>query len=261
MDVYAFWQTASLAGTLPPYILLGLASIRMALGNHFTLLTGRHDLVRDLPDIDREWKFRNEREPRQAEIMGIVAKSDYVRMAVLERTGGFWLDADSIVMRDFRDHPDMQATASGRLVWHSEQFFGAAPGNLLLAKACAGMRTAELQRWGNPGGLKDLIAASPGQVGQISFSLLDAGHRPTYGYATREVMFDTQLPVTAFLTNPQLRVLKLYNTPFSTTDYAKMPVEQFLGEPILLSRVFRHVEPNIKVWLDAVKLVQADLSR
>lgn len=261
LEVYAFWQTASYSSGPPPYVLLGLASIRMALGEHFRLLTDRHDLVRGLPDVERDWKFRNERDPQRAEVMAIVAKSDYLRMAVVAQEGGFWLDADSIVMGDFRDHPSVQVTNCGLLAWHSEAFFGATPGNVLLAKASEAMRGETMQRWGNPGGLKELVAASPELIGKISFSLLDAGHRPVYGYETREVMFDTALPAPAFLTNEELRVLKLYNTPFSGTDYAKMSVGQFLDQPILLSRIFRHVEPSIKVWLDVVRSVEADLAR
>ena len=261
MQVYSFWQTASFASRPPPYVLLGLASMRMVLGNGFTLLTDTHGLVQALPDIAKDWKFRDERDAQRAEVMGIVAKSDYIRMGVIGETGGFWLDADTIAIRDFRRELDEAAVGAGRLIWHSEQFFGCAPHNSILARACETMRRAPLQQWGNPGGIKDLIESARDQVQKIDFTLVDTGTEPPYSYATRDVMLSSELIPSEVLKNPRQCLLKLYNTPFSQTAYAAMSVEEFLAQGILLSRVFLALEPSVKSWLTASESIMLELGR
>jgi hypothetical protein len=260
VQVYSFWQTASFSRRPPPYILLGLASMRRVFGSGFTVLTRRSELVRALPDVDRDWRFREERDPQRAEVMGIVAGSDYIRMGVIGTNGGYWVDADTIGLADFRPRLDAAALAAGKLLWHSEQFFGCAPGNTLLASACEGMRTAPLQKWGNPGGIKDLIKEPDAPVSTIPFSFVDTGTRPPYGYETREIMLSTELAVAEVLTNPGQSLLKLYNTPFSQTAYAAMSVEEFLGQNILLSRIFLSLEPSVQRWLEAVASIETDIA-
>lgn len=258
MKIYTYWETAP-GREIPPYILLGLASMRRVFGEDFTILTP--SVAQDL-GVDtggKEWGFRRETDENARALRGIIAKSDYVRMAVIAQEGGYWLDADTIALRDFR--ADLAPILNEHhFVWHSEQFFGATPGNEILTTAAQNMLDTEWQTWGDPGHVKTRIADAGNAVPRIPFWLIDPKSEPPYNYSTSKILLEDH-PLDEFLRNERQAILKLYNTPFAETEYGVMTTDQFLESDTLLSQVFLSIEPDKSWWNQAITDIRSGLSR
>lgn len=257
MKIYTYWETAP-GREIPPYILLGLASMRRVFGEDFTILTPSVVQGLGVDPRDKEWGFRYEADERSRTLRAIIAKSDYVRMAAVAQEGGYWLDADTIALRDFRD--DLAPMLEEHdFIWHSEQFFGSTPNNEILTTAARNMLNAEWQTWGDPGQVKTLIAEAGSAVPRIPFWLIDPKSEQPYSYATSGVLLEDH-PVDKFLCNERQAILKLYNTPFAETEYGVMTPEQFLDSDTLLARVFLSVEPDKDWWGRALTDIRRSLS-
>lgn len=246
MKVITYWETAP-GRTMPPYIALGITTMQLALGDQFLLLTDKNtrDYIGD-EYLRKSWAFNKHNKNLTPEIAAIVAKSDFVRMAYIVKHGGFWIDADTIVFKDFL--PSVKP-ADDKLQWHSEQFFGATAGNELLAAAVDQVIADEKQVWGNPGGIKTLIEQRPGAVTPIPFKYLNPGHVPTYGYSNCRMLLEKDMPVDAFLTNKEAKLMKLYNSDFCAADIGTMGLADFFRSQILLSRIFLSVNPEPQFWI------------
>ena len=255
--IYTYWETASFRKSPPPYIILGLASMKRVFGGDFVLVTPSNvsGLVEDPPE-PKEWTFGNNRDLKKFEVRGIVAKSDYLRMKLVYEHGGYWLDADTLALRDFRPLLNAQLDGSGKLLWHTEQFFGALPHNEILRTASANMLEREHQVWGNPGDLKKLVVDRADNVLKISFDLVKTGSNPEYGYETQGVMLRRDVKPRDFLTNDGQYVLKLYNTPLSDTGYGELTVDEFLESDILLAKIFLSIEPK-SYWIEQATAILA----
>jgi len=253
-----YWETPS-GGRMPPYVAMSLVSLKRALGEEFVLL-GPGDVTAAIGfDLaTRDWNFEHLEFSGAPAALSIVAKSDFIRMAYVSRNGGFWLDADTIAVADPRPAL-VPAACDTCLQWFNEALFGAHAGNRLLQQAVSSGWIKERHTWGNPGGIRDLVEALPDQVAAIDGSLLDPGWRGPYRFATCEVMYDRDLPVEAFLTNPKLRLLKLYNTYFSRSAIGSMDVAAFLRSGTLLSRIFLHLSPDIDKWTSDCCELEASL--
>lgn len=240
---------------MPPYVALSIATMQRWMGERFELLAP--DSIASLGPVakNKNWEFEPLPFTHASTHLAIVAKSDYVRLAWIARHGGMWLDADMIVTGPL-DHLLGAARRSGRLHWASEAFFAAAPDCAILREAAEAALAARLQVWGNPGGVRDLIEARPGEVQMLDRGLLDPGSEPPYCFHTCETMLSTVRPVEAFLTNPDMRVLKLYNTYFSRSAL-NTTVDSFLASRTLLARVFLAMEPDRSFWLDAAAEVMS----
>lgn len=248
MKFVTYWETPQ-GAQMPPYVALALVSMQRALGDAFVLL-GPQDIAGTLGiDLDcRGWQFGDLEFKGAPAALSIVAKSDFIRMAFVQRHGGFWLDADTIALADPR--PALApAPLDARLYWYNEALFGARAGNPLLTRAVQQSWDTERHVWGNPGGIRHLVAALPEAVAPIDSSLLDPGWRPAYRFTTCEVMYDRALPVDAFLTNPSAKLLKLYNTYFSRSPIGSMTVPEFLESDTLLARIFLHLDPDRQGWI------------
>lgn len=248
MKFLTYWETPP-GGRIPPYVALAMVSMQRALADAFVLL-GPRDLASTLgidPD-SRSWHFGDLEFEGAPAALSIVAKSDFIRMAWVHRHGGFWLDADTIALGDPRPAL-MPAVSDDRLYWHNEALFGAQAGNPLLDRAVRQSWDTQRHIWGNPGGIRDLVAASPEAVAPIDPGLLDPGWRPAYRFTSCEVMYDRDLPVEAFLSNPSVKMLKLYNTYFSRAPIGSMTVPEFLGSGTLLARIFLHIDPDPGMWI------------
>lgn len=251
MKNFSYWQSPSYISSPPPYILLGLASAKFVLGDNFQLLTSSS--VIDIIGENHEsklWKFSGEIDTKKQELMSIVAKSDYIRMAVMEKVGGMWIDADTIFLKDYADFFEKLLPSNNNLAWHSEQFFGAASENQIIKEACSNMLASDVQKWGNPGDLKNLITSRSEIVTNIPYSLVTPGFVPEYTYNTRDIMLDSNISADEFLLNSKQHILKLYNTPFSGTVYGNMSVSDFLNQDILLTKIFLKINPNKNEWID-----------
>ncbi|CAI8987566.1 Gb3_synth domain-containing protein [Pseudomonas sp. IT-P100] len=247
VNYVSYWETAA-GQNMPPWIALALVSMQRALGDHFTLLTPdslEHCL--DASILGKVWRFEPLTFNMDKGIEAIVARSDFIRMAYVHRHGGAWIDADSILLRD----PTSLLFPTGldeRLHWHSECLFASLPGNVHLAEALATGLTAEAHAWGNPGGIKEIVARSPQQQVPISPSVCDPGYRPLYNFDSCAVMRRTDIGVSDFLLR-DVSLLKLYNTWFKRTATRYESVAEFLDEGTLLSRIFLHIEPDRSYWL------------
>jgi hypothetical protein len=109
---------------------------------------------------------------------------------------------------------------------------------------------------GNPGGVRDLLGDRPEEMIEIPTTMLDPGSQPAYGFATCETMMDKIRPVEDFLRNPNLRILKLYNTYFSRS-WLNMSLESFLDSGTLASRVFLSIDPDREYWLRTARAIIA----
>jgi len=247
VNYVSYWETAA-GQRMPPWIALALVSLRRALGDRFTLL-GRDDLVAviDPAILDKAWGFEPLGFSMDKGIEAIVAKSDFIRMAYVHQHGGAWIDADSLLLGD----PTAVLFPRGlerRLHWHSECLFAALPGNPLLAEALASGLARDAHAWGNPGGIKDIVARQPEGILPIASDLFDPGYRPLYNFAGCEVMRRTDIAVGDFLQR-KVSLLKLYNTWFKRTALREESLAEFLAGGTLLARLFLHIEADRGYWL------------
>lgn len=240
---------------MPPYVALSIATMQHWMGERFELLTPASIASLGPVAMNKRWEFEPLPFAHSSTHLAIVAKSDYVRLAWIARHGGMWLDADMIVTGPLEDLL-RAAWKSERLHWSSEAFFAAAPRCAILREAAEAALAARLQVWGNPGGVRDLIKARPGEVEMLDPRLLDPGSEPPYRFKTCETLLSKVRPVKAFLTNPDMRVLKLYNTFFSRSAL-NTSIESFLDSRTLLARVFLAMNPDRSFWLDAAAEVMS----
>lgn len=252
MKVITYWETAP-GRTMPPYIALGIATMQIALGDSFLLLTEKNtsDFIGN-EYLNKKWAFKPNSKDPNPEITSIVAKSDYLRMAYIAKHGGFWIDADTIVFKDFRE--SLTATDDS-LNWDSEQFFGAKAGNKILSTASEKALSDEIQVWGNPGGIKDLVQQNQDKVKPIPFKLINPGYNPTYGYGNCKILLDTELPVSEFLTNGEAKLMKLYNTAFRPENVGDMTLTQFFESGTLLSKIFLNINDSPDFWTEMTNTI------
>ncbi|QJQ09213.1 hypothetical protein A3L25_007160 [Pseudomonas putida] len=252
MKVITYWETAP-GRAMPPYIALGIATMQLALGDSFLLLTNNNtrDFIGD-EYLKKRWTFKANSKDPNPEITSIVAKSDYLRMAYVAEHGGFWIDADTIVFKDFTK----AVSPSGELLsWHSEQFFGANPNNEILRSASQKALSDEIQVWGNPGGIKDLVLNNAEKIKPIPFNIINPGHQPTYGYGNCKILLDTELRVSDFLTNSEARMMKLYNTAFRSEDVGGMELAEFFKSNTLIAKIFLHLNNDPEFWIHQTAMI------
>jgi hypothetical protein len=233
--------------------------MRRAAGDSFLLLTPANCESYLGEEFGRKsWQFAKFNTNLTPDVAAIVAKSDYIRMEYVYRHGGFWVDADTILFDDplphFRPSPE-----DSRLHWHCEALFGAIAGNQILGSSARRAMADKSQDWGNPGGLKHLIEQSPGAVKEIDYCFLDPGYTPAYGYETCEVLLNQDVAAEGFLLNPEIKLLKLYNTHLTSATISKMTVSELLSTNTLLSRIFLKTNPSIQYWLSEAQAVASAL--
>jgi hypothetical protein len=256
LKVYTYWETLP-GKAMSTYLKLCIANLRFTFRDDFLLLNAGEieNLGIDLPQKD--WNFGGNRtNPDVIAYREVVAKSDYLRMAVNAKFGGFWLDTDTIVFEDFRHDVMSKQESPDSLLWYTESLFGARQGNAILAEAAENMLHMDQQIWANPGKIHQIIERDAASVEKLPYSLIGPGYEPSYRASTAEVVFEDIMP-DQFLLNPKQKVLKLYNSELSRVDKFKdATVSEFLQAPMLLSRVMLQVEPDVRVWEDAVRWVE-----
>lgn len=258
MKVISYWETVS-GNAVPTYIPLCIASMREVLGDSFLLLTNKNASQYIGEEyLNKNWCFDRKNKNITPEIASVVAKSDFIRMAYVYRYGGFWLDADTIVLKNFLPIIGL-SHSDDRLFWHSEQFFGANIGNGLLEVAQNKVIGDDLQIWGNPGGIKTLVTERAESVSEIPFKYINPGYVPTYNYKNCEILTNEVVPVESFLSNNEACLLKVYNSDFSALDIANMSVNDFFQSETLISRVFLKLNPSVDYWVEKVESIKGDL--
>lgn len=233
---------------MPPYVALAIVSMQRALGESFQLLTPQ--LVPALIGtdfLDKSWGFTSLGFNLAPDIEALIAKSDFIRMAYIYYHGGIWIDADTLLL----DNPSEKLFPEGltpKLHWYSEAFFGSLAGNQLLGEAVANSLDQQHHRWGNPGGIKEIVAQRPDQLTIIPSNVVDPGYRPLYNFVTCDVMRRCDITVETFLVN-DIDILKLYNTYFTRTSNRQQSVAEFLADETLLAKLFLYVEPDPRYWI------------
>lgn len=223
--------------------------MRRVFGDRFLLIT--EDNLSECVNFDfgsKEFFFAANPDPKKDSISRITAKSDFIRFKYIEEHGGVWLDADTLVISDFLPTlaPFFEAE---KLVWHSEQFFGALPGNPLIAQTVATMVAADRQLYGNPGGSRELVQASKEGVTFVPQSVWDPTGAYAYSASNWQETMREDLPFDEFFRNPDCCLVKMYNSAVSARDVSDFDVETFLKSHILLAQLFRHVEPDVDYWV------------
>lgn len=247
-QVYTFWETVK--EPVPPYVKLGIASAYRVFGQDFNILNStKCDEMLSEDNRVKDWKFRDEWDLDLAKIRTVVAKSDFYRMRIVGKRGGFWIDADSVVLGDFRDEVNSLTMGNSQLWWNTEAFFGCDSPNEILIEASRNMLEAENQTWGNPGLVKDLIRQHPESVSAIPNDLVDPGVHPTYNFRNSSQIIESG-SASKFLRNPKAKMIKLYNTAFRETGLGKMGVEEFLQTDSVLANLFLKLEPSINYWVE-----------
>ena len=171
---------------------------------------------------------------------------------------GAWVDADTLFFRD-PTNVRFPTGLSDKLHWHSECLFASVSGNPLLAKALDRGLVDGAHAWGNPGGIKDIVAHATDALVPISEDVFDPGFRPRYNFVNCEVMLRQDVGVADFLIT-DVAMLKLYNTYFRRTVRHMASVAEFLAGGSLLARLFLHIEADIGYWLSESELLLADAS-
>ncbi len=244
---------------MPPYVALALVSMRRVLGGRLLLLTP--STIDDYlgPDVlDKAWTFEPLAFSLADGIKAIIAKSDFIRMAFVHRHGGIWVDADTLFLRDPSDAV-LPYGVSAKLHWYSECLFASQPGNSLLAQALRQGMSTRAHAWGNPGGIKDIVASAVDGLVVIPGEVFDPGYQPRYSFSNCDVMRRRDVGVTDFLRR-DVALLKLYNTYFRRTCSRLETVEEFLTGRTLLANLFLHIEADCGYWQVEVEQLMAELA-
>lgn len=253
-----YWEHAP-EQPMPPYVALALVSMRRVLGGRLLLLTP--STIDDYlgPDVlDKAWTFEPLAFSLADGIKAIIAKSDFIRMAFVHRHGGIWVDADTLFLRDPSDAV-LPYGVSAKLHWYSECLFASQPGNSLLAQALRQGMSTRAHAWGNPGGIKDIVASAVDGLVVIPGEVFDPGYQPRYSFSNCDVMRRRDVGVTDFLRR-DVALLKLYNTYFRRTCSRLETVEEFLTGGTLLANLFLHIEADCGYWQVEVEQLMAELA-
>jgi hypothetical protein len=100
MHLFTYWETPK-GSKKPGYIDVCEETIWKHCSKHFTVHHLTPDNLKEfLPDLPKKISaLRYNKNPAHT----IVAKSDYIRAALLYEYGGVWLDSDTLVLRDFEE--------------------------------------------------------------------------------------------------------------------------------------------------------------
>jgi len=94
VKVFAYWHDLK---EMPPYIGLCIKVMEGVFGDDFALYE-RESFIREFPDVRKDiWTF----EHHQGGINSHCSRSNYIRSHLLKKYGGFWIDADTIVVNNF----------------------------------------------------------------------------------------------------------------------------------------------------------------
>ncbi|MBI1624761.1 MULTISPECIES: glycosyltransferase [Comamonas] len=253
-----YWENAP-GQLMPPYVSLALISMRRVLGDRLLLLTpSTVDDYLGADVVDKMWTFEPLAFTLADGIEAIIAKSDFIRMAFVHRHGGIWVDADTLFLRD-PSKAVFPHGVSAKLHWYSECLFASLPGNPLLAQALLQGMSSRAHAWGNPGGIKDIVARAGDGLVVIPGEAIDPGYQPRYSFSNCDVMRRRDIGVTDFLRR-DVPLLKLYNTYFRRTCAHIETVVEFLKGGTLLANLFLHLEADCCYWQEENEKLMADLA-
>lgn len=247
-------------GGIPTYVLFCLASMRLKFGDNLVILNNKN-IGNYIDKIENPygWKFSPGDEVNNP-VRSIVAKSDYIRAAVVEKHGGIWLDADTLALRRLPDELNKPTLDNDKLHFYSEAFFAANPGNEKLGKAAQNMISSEFQQWGKLGGLKEDFQQNIENFVYLSPNYIVPHYSGgAYGYATREVILSSDVGLDDFKIHDNQFLLILYNTALSSLSIATESPRGLIESNILLAKILRWISPDIEWWLEEVENLKNEI--
>ncbi len=258
MKFITYWEQNSFKNAIPSYILCGIASMKKAFKDDFLLLD-KNNISKwiDFDFTSKDFYFASSQDKKFNQISRIVAKSDFIRMKFILKHGGFWIDADSIILRNMLPEV-IPLTDDEKLAWHSEQFFGASSGNKIVQKCVENMLSSQRQIYGNPGEIKELVKNYSDTINLIPSTLYDPTSSGGYSARTWDVITKAG-DVDDFLSNKHCALIKMYNSVFCKLDLADMSVENFLKSDSLLAKIFLYIDSNIDSWVSDCALIEAEI--
>ena len=157
---------------------------------------------------EKNWMFSSRRQPKlkflrpfaiqkykkKMELRSIIAKSDYLRMAVVNKLGGIWIDADTAVLKDFTPYFCQDNYHENKLVWHSEAFFGSTKGNRILAKAAKNyVGRGQCNVGAIQDGSKTYLQENTSQVIKMPYTMITPGYESKYNFVNNQLVFREDL--------------------------------------------------------------------
>jgi hypothetical protein len=181
------------------------------LGELFLLLTPNNlsDYIWD--DLTRKkWSFgEDDLTEVMQQKMSITAKSDYIRLRYIYEHGGVWIDADCLPLRSPLVY--LNYLAEKQWFWWSEVVFGAQPKLEFLSEAATNMIRQPVQKWGNPGKIKDIIKAQNNNCGRFILDRhLIKPQDATYSWNSYDILLNTSTQPKDFISDRQI-ILNLFN--------------------------------------------------
>jgi len=260
IKAFTYWECSPYRPTLPPYIACGLITMQSILGCRFLLLTPSN--LQNYIDFDfstKDFYFAGQSDKEKDSISRITAKSDFIRFKYICDNGGIWMDADTIILKDFFNALDPLLKLN-RLVWHSEQFFGGQCGINLVKTAVNNMLESQRQSYGNPGQIKGMLPQKTNEfVTFIPSSYFDPTGDGSYKAAKWEVAAHTGVELNDFLRNKNCRIIKIYNSMLSTKDFSRLSVSDFLETNTLLSKIFLYINSDKYFWIEEAEALSGML--
>ena len=211
-NIYTYWE-----GQEPDYIKMCYESLTKYCSENFKI--SRYS------DYQNPIKFNS-----------INHKTDWLKANLIYENGGFWIDADMIVMKDLS--PLIKLVEKNGFAG-IPGFFGAKKGNKVLGNWIDGMR--------------DIITKQDTKIGHSDMikPLLQHKRFKEFDIFTREMIcpiyhtgdefgnFFKDLPLDKFVTN-NTYIVTLYNSAFNK-DFKNMSREDILTSPWLISKMFKKV--------------------
>jgi len=157
-------------------------------------------------------------------------RTDYLKPLLVQRFGGWWIDADMLVVRDF-------SAWNGYLKDHDfigfPGFFTAREDSLLLA-----YWRAEMDKVANPT-FSDLIQPLLTHDRYKEYEPITRSMATPIWHTGDELpRFFEDLPLTDYVRD-DTRIVTLYNSAFSD-QFKAMSASEILGKPWLISKMFKH---------------------
>ena len=258
--LWLYWEDLPGRET-PAYIRLCRETVAAACEETTPRFVHPGNVARYLPDLDpRVAKFALKPRGRLEKWFGlakrrrgaVAQKVDFIRAMLLERYGGFWIDADAILLRDPSPYFDLlteKSFAITRRESHgrnhvSINFYGTRAGGPVMQAYADAMR-ARIEdslefEWNDLGAamatpivdrmIDDVVIIPEAEIQPVTFETAEAD------------FVSTQKNPEDLLRADQI-VFMLYNGPFKGALKA-WSAEDLYGGDILLSKVFRRALPN-----------------
>jgi len=92
-------------------------------------------------------------------------------------------------------------------------------------------------------------------ISPIPINFVDPGYKPAYCAGNWDVMFDKTVSSETFLINPEIKIIKFYNSNWRQFENSYEPIEEFLRSGSLMSKLFLRLNPSNEFWQEQAQRV------